>query len=332
MNISSVVVALTSEDILEMIKDNLDIENLSIDKIEINNFIKIEGTYKKIVKIPFYAKMGFGNIQENRLNVKIFSIKVSKLGIIKPIKSIALNKALSKFKKYGVNTDKDNIFVDLDEATKLIPNFNLKLKNIKLEKDIIKAEVEDIKYDKNKPKLDLNKEKEDHIPLEDSYTVVRKCIINNTPDKYKQIIEYSMVVPDVISLLWRIFKDKRVSIATKAKAAGVLAYLAMPFDILPDFIPFIGQIDDVVVAFYGLNSLINEVPEDIIKENWQGDEDIIILVKEAVKYISEFVGIQNVKLIVDSVSSIINNSVKREEHTKEKENLKRKNKEKSKKK
>ncbi|BDR74704.1 YkvA family protein [Clostridium tetani] len=312
MNISSVVVALTSEDILNMIKENLNIEYLSIDKIEINNFIKIEGTYKKILKIPFYAKIGFGNIQENKLSVKIFSIKVLKLGIIKPIKSIALDKALKKFKDYGVNTDKDNIFINLNEVTKLIPNFYLNLKNINLEENIVKVEIEDIKYDKRKPKVDLNKEKEEVIPLEDSYTEVRVGIINNTPDKYRKIIEYSMVVPDIVSLLWRIFKDKRVSITTKGKAAAVLAYLAMPFDILPDFIPFIGKIDDVVIAFYGLNSLINEVPEEIIKENWQGDKDIIVLVKEVVKYISQTVGIQNVKLIVDSVSGIINNSLKRE--------------------
>ena len=46
-----------------------------------------------------------------------------------------------------------------------------------------------------------------------------------------------MVIPDIIALLWRVFRDKRVSIATKGKVAAVLAYLAMPFDILPDFIP-----------------------------------------------------------------------------------------------
>lgn len=312
MNVSSVAVSLTSEDILGMIKEYLKVENLSIDKIEINNFIKIEGSYKKVVKIPFYAKIGFGNIIENNLNVKIFSIKVLKLGIIKPIKSIALNKALKKFKDYGVTTEQENIFVNLNEVTKLIPNFYLSLKNISLEENVIKVELENIKYDKNKPNVELDEEKEQGIFLEDSYTEVREGIINNVPDKYKKIAEYSMVIPDIIALLWRVFRDKRVSIATKGKVAAVLAYLAMPFDILPDFIPFIGKIDDVVIAFYGLNSLINEIPEEIIKENWQGDKDIIVLVKEVVKYISQIVGIKNVQLIVNSVSGIINNSIKRQ--------------------
>lgn len=322
MNVSSIVVSLTSEDILDMIKENFNIEDLSIDKIEINNFIKIEGTYKKIIKIPFYAKIGIGNIQENNLNIRIFSVKVLKLGIIKPIKSIALSKALKKFKGYGVYTDKDNIFIDLNEATKLIPNFHLNLIDIELDKSVVRVKIDNIKYDKSKPKANLNEE-EYKIPLEDCYTEVRESIINNTPDKYKKIIEYSMVVPDIVSLLWRIFKDKRVSITTKGKAAGVLAYLIMPFDILPDFIPFIGKIDDVIVAFYGLNSLINEVPEYIIKENWQGDKDIILLVKEAVKYISQIIGIKNVGIIVDSISGVINNSLKKESVNKDRKNVKK---------
>jgi len=85
----------------------------------------------------------------------------------------------------------------------------------------------------------------------------------------------------------------------------MLAYVASPIDIIPDFIPLIGHVDDVAIAFFGLNAIINEVPEEIILENWQGEDNIILIVREAVSYISKTVGSENVPKLANALKSII---------------------------
>ena len=86
--------------------------------------------------------------------------------------------------------------------------------------------------------------------------------------------------------------------------AGVIAYLASPLDIIPDFIPLVGKIDDVAIAFFGLNAIINEVPKEIILQNWQGKEDVILLTREAVGNISGIVGSRNVGKLLLVVKNI----------------------------
>ncbi|MDP4178869.1 MAG: DUF1232 domain-containing protein, partial [Bacillota bacterium] len=92
------------------------------------------------------------------------------------------------------------------------------------------------------------------------------------------------------------------SIKAKALILGILAYLITPFDIFPEFIPFIGEIDDVSVAFFGLNFIFNDIPEEIIVENWQGNCNIILKVREVVNFISDIIGIKNVRNIIESIS------------------------------
>jgi len=103
----------------------------------------------------------------------------------------------------------------------------------------------------------------------------------------------------------RLFKDKRVKLDVKIKVAGILAYLASPIDIMPDFIPMVGKVDDVAIAFFGLNSIINEIPEEIILQNWQGKENIIVTVREAVNYISVAVGSENVSKLLHALGKVL---------------------------
>lgn len=113
-----------------------------------------------------------------------------------------------------------------------------------------------------------------------------------------------MFIPDITILLWRLLKDKRVEGKIKIMIAGAVAYLASPIDILPDFIPFIGQIDDVVIVFFILNCIINEIPQKIILENWEGRENILLLSKQAVTNMSKIIGKQNVSSLLSSIKNI----------------------------
>jgi uncharacterized membrane protein YkvA (DUF1232 family) len=78
--------------------------------------------------------------------------------------------------------------------------------------------------------------------------------------------------------------------------------LISPIDILPDSIPFVGRIDDIALAFFALDKIINSVPEKVILENWQGKDNIIYIVKEGVGYITNIVGGKNVAKVISFIS------------------------------
>ena len=60
----------------------------------------------------------------------------------------------------------------------------------------------------------------------------------------------------------------------------------------------------MAIAFFGLNAIFNEVPKEIILENWQGEKDIIMIVKQGVAYISEVVGSRNVAKLITFIKKI----------------------------
>lgn len=308
MKVSEVKAVLTEEDLLSILKDfvEVEVEGLTFTKVMIDDLIIIEGMYKKGISIPFRAKVGIGNVYDNILNVKIFDINVAKVGILNGIKDIALKTFLKDFAEYGIKAEKNYLEIDMNLISKLIPYVYFNLKSVKIEKGIIEADVKDIIYAENKETTKIKKKDKGNVDVraKDGYYKFRKKLEGNVPEKYDKLLEYAMLIPDITALLYRLFRDKRVSMKVKMKVAGVAAYLASPIDIIPDFIPFIGRIDDVGVAFFGLNSIINDVPENIILENWQGEQDIIKLIREGVSYISKAVGSENVSKLIDFIKKI----------------------------
>ena len=49
----------------------------------------------------------------------------------------------------------------------------------------------------------------------------------------------------------------------------------MPFDLIPDFIPVIGYVDDLVLAVLGLNLILNELEPKVLRDNWSGEGDVL---------------------------------------------------------
>ncbi|WP_315121518.1 YkvA family protein [uncultured Clostridium sp.] len=327
MKISSVKALIKEEDILGALKEFINIEGLEFNKISINEFITVEGSYKKVVSVPFSAKLAIGSIKDNLLNVSILKVKVAKIGIINGIKNFALKKVLKEFEGYGVKAEKETLSVDINTISKLVPYVNFDLKSVTLFEGSLEAEIENVVYTQEKETLKIEKEEknEEFIPQDDCYTEIRKEVGQRVPNKYEKIVEYGMIIPDIVALLWRLLRDKRVSTVTKAKVAGTISYLLLPFDILPDFIPLIGKIDDIAIAFYGLNSILNDVPEEVILQNWQGDKDIIVTIKEGTKYVSALVGTENVTRLMSAVKGFNKNiskmDLKKEKQGKAQESL-----------
>lgn len=93
-------------------------------------------------------------------------------------------------------------------------------------------------------------------------------------DRMKNML---MFLPNMVKLLGKLLADNRVSIADKALFAGALLYVLMPLDFIPDFLPFIGQVDDTYLVALTLLRLINHTDETIVREHWRGGGDIVSL-------------------------------------------------------
>ena len=99
-------------------------------------------------------------------------------------------------------------------------------------------------------------------------------------DRMKNLL---MFLPNMVKLLGKLLTDKRVPTVDKALFTGAIIYVFMPLDFIPDFLPFIGQVDDAYLVALTLLRLINRSDEKIIREHWQGGGDIVSLADSIAK-------------------------------------------------
>jgi uncharacterized membrane protein YkvA (DUF1232 family) len=83
-------------------------------------------------------------------------------------------------------------------------------------------------------------------------------------------------VPDCVVLVGRLLRDPRVPRRRKLLLALTAGYLALPFDLVPDFIPLIGQLDDAIILAFVLRHLLRG-NERAIRELWPGPEQSLDL-------------------------------------------------------
>ncbi len=78
-------------------------------------------------------------------------------------------------------------------------------------------------------------------------------------------------LPDCVQVLWRLRRDPAVP--TSAKVAVIIAVLWVisPIDLIPEFIPVIGPLDDAVVVALALRYAARRVPREVIEQSWEGD-------------------------------------------------------------
>jgi uncharacterized membrane protein YkvA (DUF1232 family) len=85
-------------------------------------------------------------------------------------------------------------------------------------------------------------------------------------------------IPDCIVLVTRLARDPRVPRRRKLLVLGLVGYLALPFDLVPDFIPVAGQLDDAIVVALVLRRLLRAGGEPLIRELWPGPEQSLALI------------------------------------------------------
>jgi uncharacterized membrane protein YkvA (DUF1232 family) len=81
------------------------------------------------------------------------------------------------------------------------------------------------------------------------------------------------LVPDVIRLLRRIATDPLVPGGVRVRLWLLFVYLAIPFDLIPDFIPVLGYADDAIIVALALRSVVRRAGPDAVRRHWPGTED-----------------------------------------------------------
>jgi uncharacterized membrane protein YkvA (DUF1232 family) len=77
-------------------------------------------------------------------------------------------------------------------------------------------------------------------------------------------------IPDCMILFRRLLGDDRVPRSRKLLLGAMIAYLAMPFDLVPDFISVAGQLDDAIIVALVLRTLLRSGGPDLLREHWPG--------------------------------------------------------------
>jgi uncharacterized membrane protein YkvA (DUF1232 family) len=85
-------------------------------------------------------------------------------------------------------------------------------------------------------------------------------------------------IPDCILLVTRLLRDPRVPQRRKLLLLGLAGYLALPFDLVPDFIPVAGQLDDAIIVALVLRHFLRAGGEPLIHELWPGPPQSLALI------------------------------------------------------
>jgi uncharacterized membrane protein YkvA (DUF1232 family) len=89
---------------------------------------------------------------------------------------------------------------------------------------------------------------------------------------------WARFIPDCLVLFRRLIGDPRVPRTRKLLLGALLAYLAMPFDLVPDFIPVAGQLDDAVIVGAVLRSVLRAAGDGPVRQHWPGPDRTLELV------------------------------------------------------
>ncbi len=83
------------------------------------------------------------------------------------------------------------------------------------------------------------------------------------------------LLPRLATFLYHLAREPRVPWTVKASVVGLAAYIASPFDLIPDWIPGAGYVDDALLFGIVLNYVFAAIPEDVLIEHWGEDVETV---------------------------------------------------------
>ena len=104
-------------------------------------------------------------------------------------------------------------------------------------------------------------------------------------------VDYILFLPDFAYLLGALLLDPAIPAKHKAKLGMVIAYIISPLDLLPEgVIGPAGYAEDIALAAYVINQLLNQVDNEIVLKHWKGDGDLLEVVRHIIEVTDEMVG------------------------------------------
>ena len=113
------------------------------------------------------------------------------------------------------------------------------------------------------------------IGLALSYLVLLAALLAVRP-KDSLLGEALRLLPDLLRLLRRLAADRSVPRAARLRLWLLLGYLAMPIDLVPDFVPVLGYADDAIVVSFVLRSVARRAGAPAVRRHWPGTDDGLI--------------------------------------------------------
>ena len=87
----------------------------------------------------------------------------------------------------------------------------------------------------------------------------------------RSILRVIQQIPSYLKLLVGLMRDSRVSRVDRVLVFAALAYIVSPFDFIPDFLPFLGEVDDIFLLMLALQRLIDHTGRRVLMDHWRGD-------------------------------------------------------------
>lgn len=97
-----------------------------------------------------------------------------------------------------------------------------------------------------------------------------------------------LFIPNMVLLCARLLTDPRVPTTERALLAGAIVYAIIPFDLIPDMIPFVGQVDDAYLIALTLLRLLDRTDPKVVREHWSGGGDVVELISAAALLAGKF--------------------------------------------
>jgi uncharacterized membrane protein YkvA (DUF1232 family) len=99
---------------------------------------------------------------------------------------------------------------------------------------------------------------------------IRKDIRRPRTGAKRTVLDIMRQIPAYLRLLGGLLTDRRVSVVDKLLVAAAIAYIVMPIDFIPDYLPFLGEVDDVFLLVTALQRLVSNAGRRVLYDHWSG--------------------------------------------------------------
>lgn len=331
MIIDNISIRMSYESINDVIKEINLMDNIK--EIHVSYGSSLEIQCKVGMGLPFLICVDGLSYDGGSISVHVGKMKLF-VRLPELIKKSIIKNVIIKFNiQYGgiLYDEKDSsIVITRDAYAKLLPFESFGIKSIYAGSEGIEIELIDV----DTGKMDVNQHMEDEKPaeigdskkllegsvdssnidmgrVEDYYTKLRsrmeRYIKSGVPEKYHCLIPYLLLLPDILSLFIRLFKDKRVSPKDKALVIAGIIYIITPIDIIPDMLLPLGALDDLTMAFFLLDRIIMNTPVEVLKENFEGNKDLIEMMRNGYEQIRTMIPAKS----MEKINSLFNKILKK---------------------